>query len=316
MNLVILDGYTLNPGNLSWEKLEAFGNLTVYPRTKKDEVIERAKDADIIFTNKTVIEGWMLEQLPKLKYIGVFATGYNVVDIEAARKHGIAVTNVPGYSTASVAQHVFALLLEISSSVGLHHQRVQEGKWEESTDFCFFEKPLFELANKTFGIVGYGQIGRQTAKIAKAFGCTVIAYDRGRKSHDEIVTKVDLDELFAQSDIISLHVPLFEDTSKMIDATAISKMKDNVILINTSRGGLIDEPALVEALLNGKVAAAGLDVLTVEPPKPHHPLLHLDNCIVTPHIAWGPMEAKLRLLDIAAENVQAFLHGQSLHRVD
>lgn len=316
MKLVILDGYTLNPGNLSWEKLEAFGELVVYDRTKKEEVIERAKDADILFTNKTVLEGWMFEQLPNLKYIGVFATGYNVVDIDGARKHGIAVTNVPGYSTASVAQHVFSLLLEIASSVGLHHQRVQQGKWEESDDFCFFEKPLFELANKTFGIVGYGQIGKQTAKIAKAFGCSVIAYDRGRKSHDEIVTKVDLDELFAQSDIISLHVPLAGDTLKMIDATAISKMKDGVIIINTSRGGLIDEIALKEALIRKKVSAAGLDVLTVEPPQPNHPLFHLENCIVTPHIAWGPIEAKLRLLDIAVENVQAFLDGIILHRVD
>jgi glycerate dehydrogenase len=316
MKIVILDGYTCNPGDLSWEKFRQFGNLTVYDRTAKEEVLQRSMDADILLTNKTVLDKETILQLNTVKYIGVLATGYNVVDIKAAREKGIVVTNVPGYSTASVAQHVFSLLLEITARVGHHDKTVKNGRWSSSADFCYWDYPLMELANKTMGVLGYGKIGKQTAVIAKAFGINVIAYDRGRTNHDELVRKVTLPELFELSDIITLHVPLFEDTKEIINKNSISMMRDGVIIINTSRGPLINEQDLADALNSGKVKAAGLDVLTQEPPAKDNPLIPLDNCLITPHIAWAPKEARIRLLDIAADNLKKYLKGIEQNKVN
>lgn len=316
MKIVILDGYTCNPGDLSWQKFRQFGDLTVYDRTAKEEVLQRSVDADILLTNKTVLDKETILQLNAVKYIGVLATGYNVVDIKAAREKGIVVTNVPGYSTASVAQHVFSLLLEITARAGHHDKTVKNGRWSGSADFCYWDYPLMELANKTIGVLGYGKIGKQTAVIAKAFGINVIAYDRGRTNHDELVRKVTLPELFELSDIITLHVPLFEDTKEIINKNSISMMKDGVIIINTSRGPLINEQDLADALTSGKVKAAGLDVLTQEPPAKDNPLIPLDNCLITPHIAWAPKEARIRLLDIAADNLKKYLKGIEQNKVN
>jgi glycerate dehydrogenase len=316
MKIVILDGYTCNPNDLSWAQFEEFGELIVFDRTERKDVISRTQGADILFTNKTVLDKEIIEQLVNVKYIGVLATGYNVVDIQAAKQRGIVVTNVPGYSTASVAQHVFSLLLEITSHTGHHDRTVKNGRWSNSVDFCYWDYPLMELANKTFGVLGYGRIGRQTAQIAKAFGMNVIAYDRGRTNHDGIVEKVSLDELLVRSDIITLHVPLFEDTKEIINKKSIAMMKDGVIIINTSRGPLINEQDLADALKSGKVKAAGLDVLTQEPPAKDNPLISLDNCLITPHIAWAPKEARQRLLDIAADNLKEFLNGNEQNKVN
>lgn len=316
MKIVILDGYTCNPGDLSWEKFRQFGNLIVYDRTAKEEVLQRSVDADILLTNKTVLDKETIFQLNAVKYIGVLATGYNVVDIKAAREKGIVVTNVPGYSTASIAQHVFSLLLEITGRVGHHDKTVKNGRWSNSADFCYWDYPLMELAKKTMGVLGYGKIGKQTAVIAKAFGINVIAYDRGRTNHDELVRKVTLPELFELSDIITLHVPLFEDTKEIINKNSIEMMRDGVIIINTSRGPLINEQDLADALNSGKVKAAGLDVLTQEPPAKDNPLIPLDNCLITPHIAWAPKEARIRLLDIAADNLKKYLKGIEQNKVN
>lgn len=316
MKIVVLDGYTCNPNDLSWDMFEKLGELTVYDRTKPNEVLQRAKDADVLITNKTVLNKEIISQLTLVKYIGVIATGYNVVDVAAAKEKGIVVTNVPGYSTASVAQHVFSLLLEITARVGHHDQTVKSGRWSSSLDFCYWDYPLMELADKTFGVLGYGRIGKQTAVIAKAFGMNVIAYDRGRTNHDGIVEKVSLPQLFTQSDIISLHVPLSDDTREIINKNSLSMMKEGVILINTSRGPLINESDLAQALLSKKVKAAGLDVLTQEPPAADNPLIPLDNCLITPHIAWAPIEARERLLHIAADNLKKFQEGIEQNRVN
>lgn len=316
MKIVVLDGYTCNPNDLSWDMFEKLGELTVYDRTKPNEVLQRAKDADVLITNKTVLNKEIISQLTLVKYIGVIATGYNVVDVAAAREKGIVVTNVPGYSTASVAQHVFSLLLEITARVGHHDQTVKSGRWSSSLDFCYWDYPLMELADKTFGVLGYGRIGKQTAVIAKAFGMNVIAYDRGRTNHDGIVEKVSLPQLFTQSDIISLHVPLSDDTREIINKNSLSMMKEGVILINTSRGPLINESDLAQALFSKKVKAAGLDVLTQEPPAEDNPLIPLDNCLITPHIAWAPIEARERLLHIAADNLKKFQEGIEQNRVN
>ena len=316
MKIVILDGYTCNPNDLSWSMFEQLGELIVYDRTHPSQVLSRAKDADVLLTNKTVLDKEIINQLSNVKYIGVLATGYNVVDVAAAKEKGIVVTNVPGYSTVSVAQHVFSLLLEITSRVGHHDQTVKSGRWSRSDDFCYWDYPLMELAGKTFGVLGYGRIGRQTAVIAKAFGMNVIAFDRGRTNHDDIVEKVSLTQLFERCDIISLHVPLSEDTREIINSNSLSKMKDGIILINTSRGPLINESDLADALRVGKVKAAGLDVLTQEPPANDNPLIPLDNCLITPHIAWAPIEARKRLLDIAADNLRKFLANIDQNRVN
>lgn len=316
MNIVILDGYTLNPGDLSWEGIRKLGNLTLYDRTPFDLIVERSKDAQIILTNKTPLSAETLKQLTKTKYIGVLATGYNVVDCATAKELGITVTNVPDYATQSVAQHVFALLLELTTHVGHHNHQVQKGRWSSSPDFTFWDFPLMELSGKTFGVLGYGRIGKATARIASAFGMTVIAYDHGRSGNDNDVTKVSLDELYANADILSLHVPLNSETSEIINAQSIAKMKDGVILINTSRGPLIDEKALADALKTKKIGFAALDVLSKEPIETNHVLLGLRNCLITPHIAWAPYESRRRLMGFVEANLAAYLNGQTINQVN
>lgn len=316
MNITILDGYTLNPGDLSWDKIAKLGKLTLYDRTPAELIVQRSKDADILLTNKTPLNAETLRQLTKTKYIGVLATGYNVVDIQAAKELGITVTNVPDYATASVAQHVFALLLEVATHVGHHNDAVHQGKWSASPDFTFWDYPLMELSGKAFGVLGYGRIGKATAKIAQAFGMHVIAYDRGRLGNDGDVRKVDLEELFASSDILSLHVPLSADTNGIINKDSINKMKDGVILINTSRGPLIDEQALADALKSKKVGAAALDVVSKEPISADHVLLGQENCILTPHIAWAPLESRRRLMACVEENLTSYLNGKTINQVN
>lgn len=307
--IIVLDSYATNPGDLSWAALEALGNVTYYDKTSADEIVSRIGDAEIIILNKTVIDESVLRACPSIKYIGVLATGYNVVDTKAARKHGVTVCNVPSYSTMSVAQHVFALLLEICIHVGDHNQAVKAGDWTNSPYFTFWNHPLLELADKTMGIIGYGDIGRQVAVIASAFGMKVVANRRNPRPEDnsDTVTMVSLDELYKQSDVISLHAPLTDETKEMINQDSIAKMKDGVIILNTARGPLINDQDLAKALGNDKVYAAGIDVATVEPIPGDNPLLSHENCIITPHIAWAPLAARKRLLDITAKNVKAFL---------
>lgn len=311
MKIVVLDGYTENPGDLSWERFEALGDMTVYDRTAADEILARAKGAQVLLTNKTPLNAETLAALaPELQYIGVLATGYNVVDIAAARSHGVPVCNIPTYGTAAVAQFVMALLLELCHHVGDHSRSVKAGDWSRCPDFCYWNTPLIELAGKTFGVVGYGRIGRAAAKLAAAFGMEVLACDaHASAGSDGVARMVSLEELLAASDVISLHCPLFESNRGMIDREAIARMKDGVLLINTSRGPLIDEQALADALHTGKVAGAGLDVLTVEPARPDNPLMKEPNCLITPHIAWAPKESRQRLMDIAVDNLKAWLAG-------
>lgn len=316
MNIVVLDGYGLNPGDLSWERLDKIGNTKIYDRTTKEEIIDRIGDAEIILTNKTPISAEIMDKT-KIKYIGVLATGYNVVDIEAAKERGIVVTNVPAYSTASVAQMVFAHILEICHYVGLHDKSVKEGKWENCPDFCFWEKPLIELEGKVLGIIGYGRTGQAVSKVAQAFGMKVIAYSpRIRKElENENMRYVELDQLFAESDIISLHAPLFESTRNIINKESISKMKKSVIIINTSRGPLVNEQDLADALNSGRIYAAGVDVVSEEPIKSNNPLLKAKNIFITPHIAWAPKEARIRLMNIAMENIESYLEGKPINVV-
>ncbi|HIX34342.1 MAG TPA: D-2-hydroxyacid dehydrogenase [Candidatus Gemmiger avium] len=310
MKIVILDGYTENPGDLSWGGFEALGSVTVYDRTPADQILARAKGAEIVLTNKTPLSAQTLAALaPELQYIGVLATGYNVVDIAAARAQGIPVCNIPTYGTTAVAQFVMALLLELCHHVGDHSRSVKAGDWSRCPDFCYWNSPLIELAGKTFGVIGYGRIGRATARLAAAFGMEILAYDAHATGMDEVARLVSLDELLERSDVISLHCPLFESNRGMINRASIARMKDGVLLINTSRGPLIDEAALAEALHAGKVAGAGLDVLETEPARPDNPLLAEPNCLITPHIAWAPKESRQRLMDIAVENLQAWLKG-------
>lgn len=316
-HIVILDGYTANPGDLSWEALSSLGSLTIYDHLppKEEELLERAKEADILLINKAKLNRGVLEKLPNLKYISILATGYDVVDIAAARELGIKVSNTPAYSRDSVVQHVFALILEHYVNVGGHTRAVREGKWASSPDFSFTLAPTRELAGKTLGIVGMGNIGRQTAAVGKAFGMKVVATTRTPKEV-EGVTFLSPEELFQTSDIISLHCPLTPATKELINEKSLSLMKKEALLINTGRGGLIDEKALFRALQEGKIAAAALDVLSTEPPEKDHPLTRLDNCIVTPHIAWATKEARTRLLAIAAENVRNFLAGTPVNIVN
>lgn len=311
MKIVILDGYTENPGDLSWAGFEALGDVTVYDRTVggEEEVIRRAKGAEIVILNKTPLPASVIEALaPELKYIGVLATGYNVVDIDAAKRAGVPVCNIPTYGTTAVAQFVMALLLELCHHVADHSRSVKAGDWSRCPDFCYWNYPLIELGGKTFGVIGYGRIGRAAAKLAKAFGMNVVAYDTFAKN-DDVARIVSLDELLAVSDVISLHCPLFPETKGIIGCDAIAKMKDGVFLINTSRGPLVDEDALAEALHAGKVAGAGLDVLCVEPAREDNPLLREPNCLITPHIAWAPKESRQRLMDIAVDNLRAWQAG-------
>ncbi len=317
MKIVVLDGHTLNPGDLSWDGLKRFGDLTVYDRTLPEQILERIGDAQIVFTNKTPLTEETLKAAKNLKYVGVLATGYNIVDVAAAKELQITVTNVPTYGTTAVAQFVFALLLEICHHVWAHHEEVQKGTWTDGPDFCFWKYPLTELAGKTMGIIGFGRIGQNTAKIAQSFGMKVLAYDeyQNKELENETLKYAPLDELYRHSDIISLHCPLFDNTRGMINAESISKMKDGVIIINTSRGPLVVEEDLAAALNCGKVFAAAVDVVSTEPIKADNPLLKAKNCIITPHIAWAPKESRSRLMDIAIENLAMFLNGTPVNTV-
>ncbi len=310
MKIVVLDGYTLNPNDLSWKNLEALGETVIYDRTENEDIISRIGDAEIILTNKTPLKEETLKACPNLKYVGVLATGYNVVDIDNAKKHGIVVCNIPTYGTTAVAQFVFALLLELCHRVGHHSQRVTEGAWSSSIDFCFWDYPLVELYGKTIGIIGFGRIGHQTSLVARGFGMKVLAFDSyiNKEWEKEGVKYVSLDQLLKDSDVISLHCPLFPETEKIINANTLSKAKDGVKIINTSRGGLIDEDALYKALESGKVSGAAMDVLAVEPPVGPNKLFTHPNCIITPHIAWAPKESRQRLMDIAVDNVKQFIN--------
>ncbi|MBQ7138245.1 MAG: D-2-hydroxyacid dehydrogenase [Clostridia bacterium] len=303
--IVILDGFVANPGDLSWEPLAELGELTVHEYTAPQDVVARIGDAPIILTNKTVISAEVMADCPNLRYIGVLATGYNVVDIAEAKKRGIVVTNVPAYSTPTVAQFTMALLLEIALHVGHHSRVVHEGKWSACRDFAFWDYPLMELQGKTFGIVGYGSIGKEVARVAQAFGMKVLAYSR----HGAEEFHTELDELYAKSDIVSLHCPLTAENTGMINKGTIAKMKDGVIILNTARGGLINEADLREALVSGKVYAAASDVTCREPINADSPLLGLPNMIITPHIAWAATEARQRLLSVAIDNVRQYLAG-------
>lgn len=307
MKIVIMDGHALNPGDVSWDCFRQFGSLSYYDRTETEaEAIERIGDAQIILLNKVPITDAVLAACPNLKLICVLATGYNVVDYVAAAKRNIAVCNVPGYSTASVAQFTFALLLELCHRVGLHDQSVHQGDWTNCPDFCYWKTPQMELTGKTLGIIGYGAIGKAVGEIGKAFGMNVLAYSRTQYPGNSYVS---LNELLTKSDVISLHCPLFPETREMINADTLSKMKDGAILINTARGALLDEQAVADALKCGKLRGAAMDVVIEEPIPAESPLLHAPNCIITPHMAWAPKEARQRILDITVENIQGFLSG-------
>ena len=313
MKIVVLDGYTENPGDLSWAPLEALGELTVWDRTDPNDpraAIERIGDAELVFTNKTPLPRTVLEACPSIRFIGVLATGYNVVDVGCARERGIPVCNVPAYGTASVSQFSIALLLEICHHIGRHSDSVHAGNWAKSADWCYWDYPLIELEGKTLGIIGFGRIGRQEGRIARALGMEVLACDpcpcaEGR----EIAEYVSLDELWSRADVISLHCNLTPENTGMINAETIAKMKDGAILINNARGQLVNERDLADALNSGKLAAAGLDVVSTEPIRPDNPLLTAKNCILTPHISWAPKESRRRIMDCSAANARAFLSG-------
>ncbi|NQT94568.1 MAG: D-2-hydroxyacid dehydrogenase [Lentisphaerae bacterium] len=310
MRIVVLDGYTLNPGDLSWSELEALGDCTVHDRTPAGDTVARAEGAEIVLTNKTILARETLDALPALRYIGVLATGYNVVDADAARERHIPVTNVPTYGTRSVAQMVFAHVLNLTQQVAHHAHTVRDGKWSRSDDFCYWDVPLEELEGKAMGIVGYGRIGKSTAQLALAFGMHVFVHDPVTPWNLPVgITAMDLDTLFRESDIVTLHCPLTDDNAGFVNARMLEAMKPTAFLVNTSRGPLIDEAALAEALNTGCIAGAGLDVLSVEPPSEDNPLLQATNCFITPHIAWATKSARGRLLDTAVDNVRAFLEG-------
>lgn len=311
MKIVNLDGYTTNPGDLSWEWLGKYGEYIVYDRTKQEEVIDRAKDADVLIINKTTIDAEMLSKMPNLKFVGLQSTGYNVIDGKAARERGIVVSNIPAYSTTAVAQLVFSLILQITNKVTLHSDAVYDGEWTACEDFCFWKAPLAELDGKTIGIIGYGSIGQRVSNIAKAFGMDVLVFTPHPKPDVYTDVKfVSFDELLENSDIITCHCPLTPDTENLINKDSISKMKSSAIVINTSRGPVVDEYALADALNNGRIQGAGLDVLRVEPPTDDNPLLHAKNCFITPHIAWAAYETRKRLMGILEQNLKAFVDGQ------
>lgn len=317
MKIVILDGYTENPGDLSWDGFERLGELTVYDRTPAEEIAARIGDAEAVIINKTPLSAETFAACPSIKYVGVLATGYNVVDVQAAKERGIPVCNIPTYGTTAVAQMAMALLLEICHHAQAHSQAVKAGDWTNNADWCFWNYPLIELAGKTMGIIGFGRIGQAVGRLARAFGMEVVAYDSYEsESGKEIGTYVTLDQLYSKSDVISLHCPLFAENQKMINKESIGKMKDGVILLNTSRGLLVDEDALAEALKSGKVFGAGLDVVSTEPIRADNPLLACDNCIITPHIAWAPKESRQRLMDIAVDNLRAFCQGKAQNVVN
>lgn len=317
MNIVVLDGFTMNPGDLSWNELAELGSLKVYDRTSAGQVLERAKDAEAILTNKTVIDAASLRSLPKLKYVGVLATGYNVVDINVARELGIVVTNIPAYSTESVAQMVFAHILNITHRVGRYSDEARSGVWSRQADFSYTNSPLMELCGKKIGIVGFGNTGSATARIAAAFGMEVLAYtSKPQSALPAGVTKADsIDDVFRMSDIVSLHCPLNKETSEIANAAHLSLMKKSAILINTGRGGLVNEQDLADALRENRIKAAGLDVMVNEPPREDNPLLKLDNCFITPHIAWATYEARVRLMNQTVKNLRSFIEGNIINNV-
>ena len=319
MKIVILDGYTINPGDLSWDGLREMGEVILYDRTEKTApvIIDRIGDADAVFTSKVPITEEILQACPNIKFIGALATGYNVIDIAACRNRNIPVCNVPAYSTAAVAQTTISLLLELTVRAGHHNEAVKEGRWTACRDFCFWDSPITELDGKTMGIIGFGSIGKAVGTIAKAFGMKVLAAgSRPTAEGKAIGTYVDLDTLLANSDVISLHCPLFPETERIINRETISKMKDGVLILNTSRGPLIDSEALAQALRSGKVAGAGVDVLPIEPPPADEPLLHAPNCVITPHLAWASLEARARLVDITVNNLKQFLAGSPINVVN
>jgi glycerate dehydrogenase len=318
MKIVILDGYTLNPGDLSWDALKQLGDVTIYDRTAADKVLERSTGAEVLFTNKTPIGGDLIRQLPALKFIGVLATGFNIVDIEAARAQSIPVANVPGYGAASVAQLVFALLLELCHHVQRHSDAVMEGKWTKSADFCFWDFPLMELAGKTMGIIGFGTIGRKVGDLATAFGMNIIATGRRQtdESHRANFRWGSIRELLETSDVVSIHCPLSPETKGLINADNLRLMKESAILLNTSRGPIIVDEDLADALNKGVIAGAGLDVLPVEPPPGSNPLFSAKNCLITPHIAWATKEARTRLMDMAVGNLVAYIAGKPVNVVN
>ena len=314
MKIVILDGYTLNPGDLDWAPIQNLGEVEIYDRSKPEEIVERAAGAEVVVVNKVVLSEAILGQLPGLKYIGVTATGFNNIDIQSAQKRGITVTNVKAYSSASVAQQTFSLLLALVNRAEMHSQSVFAGEWTASADFCYTKSSLTELAGKTIGLIGLGDIGSQVAQIALAFGMKVIAY----RKHPKLVEGIEmvtLDEIFRLSDVVSLHCPLTDETKEIINEDNLAKMKSTAIVLNTGRGPLIHETDLAEALKNGTIAGAGLDVLSVEPPKADNPLLSAPNCIITPHVAWATFEARKRLMQLAAKNLEAFISGNPINVV-
>ena len=316
MKIVVLDGYGLNPGDMSWSGFEALGELVVYDRTSPSELMERAADAEVLITNKTLITAENMEALPCLKYIGVLATGYNVVDIEAAKAHRIVVTNIPAYSTPSVAQMVFAHLLNITQRVDYYANENKQGRWTRNVDFCYWDTPLMELEGKKMGIVGFGNIGQATGRIAQAFGMEVCVYtSKPQFALPSEVKKMELDTLFAECDVISLHCPLTPETKELVNASRLKLMKPTAILINTGRGPLVNEQDLADALNQGVIAAAGLDVLSVEPSTADNPLLSAKNCFITPHIAWATKEARNRLMDIAVNNLKSYQKGDIINNV-
>lgn len=314
MKIVILDAHTVNPGDLSWHPLDDMGDLVVYERTSPDEVVERCKGAAVVLTNKVVLDAEVLNRLPHLSYIGVLATGYNVVDLEVASRQSITVTNIPAYSTNSVAQMVWAHILNITNRVGYYAEENTRGRWTANKDFCYYDFTHTELAGKRMGVVGLGNTGMATARIAQAFGMNVMAYT-SKSELPEGMEKVTLDELFKKCDIISLHCPLTPETKALVNSERLSSMKPTAILINTSRGPVVDEAAVAEALNEGRIAAFGADVVSIEPAKNDNPLLHAKNCFLTPHIAWATKEARQRLIDICIENVKAFIGGKAVNVV-
>ncbi len=318
MKIVILDGYTLNPGDLSWEGLKKLGDLTIHDRTAPADVVSRCKDAEIVFTNKTPVNAAAQEQLPKLKYIGVLATGYNIVDVDAAKRLGIIVANVPGYGTSSVVQMTFALLLELTLHVQRHSDSVRDGKWSRSADFCYWDFPLVELAGKTIGIIGMGHIGGKVADVATAFDMKVVGNSRTRtdQSHRKNFRWAEIPELLAASDVVSIHCPLFPETRGLINKENLSLMKKTAFLLNTSRGPIVIDEDLADALNRDLIAGAGIDVLSTEPPPAGNPLFTAKNCIITPHISWATKEARARLMDIAVTNLEAFLADKPVNIVN
>lgn len=316
MKIVILDGYALNDGDLSWEPIKALGNVEIYERTPDDKILERIGDAEAVLVNKIGMSRETMEQAPNLKYIGVTATGFDTIDLEAAKELGITVTNVSGYSTDSVAQHVFALLFDLTNRVALHHSQVAQGDWAAAKDFTFRSSPLVTLKGKTMGLIGFGNIGSKVAEVAQALGMKVIAHRNNPAKHtDKSIELKSVEEIFSESDVVSLHAPMSETTKEIVNKDTLALMKPSAYLINTARGGLVNEQDLANALKNKQIAGAGLDVLTSEPPKADNPLIGLDNCSITPHIAWSFFEVRQVLMDGVAKNLAAFQKGESLNRL-